>query len=149
MLDAHEKWATPPDLIPLREVIDSAIRSAKDRGLLLEEHVVVEGRKILRSGPGKSADQDPHFDYPLDVTDSFQFPLKSLIVAIENGARIKAPGNEDIVLQRGDYVLFGSRFYHAGSGYRRIHYRLFAYLGPQGFQVGNITEYGKDWVVKD
>ena len=125
------------------------MKSAKELGILLYEHVVVAGRKLLRSGPGKCKKQDFHYDYSKKVVGKCSIPLKSMIVAIEDNTRLCVRGWEDIVLQRGDYVIFGSRFEHAGSAYAATHFRLFAYIGPQGFKVGNQTDYGKGWHVRD
>lgn len=118
---------------------------------MLDGHSVLEGRKLIRSGPGKSADQDFHFDYDEKLVRRARnrTPLMSLIVPIEPNARLRVRGKPDIVLQVGDFILFASRFEHAGAGYDDTHFRLFSYIGPQGFNVGNVTDYGKGWIVDD
>jgi len=126
-----------------------AIESAKGLGILLEEHCVIDSRKLLRCGPGKSEHQDYHKDYPKVRVRESPIPLKSLIVAIQDNTRLRVRGKKDIVLDRGDFILFGSRFEHAGAGYSKLHFRLFCYIGPQGFNVGNVTDYGTGWEVSD
>ena len=51
------------------------------------------------------------------------------------------------MLDRGDYIVFGCRFVHGGSSYATMNYRLFAYLGPKGFTVGDTTVYAGDYDV--
>jgi len=139
----------PIDFIPLAAVIDSAVESAKQLGIISDNHFVLETRKLLRCGPKKTTQQDYHKDFTRSCVQRSPIPLKSLIVAIQDDTRLCVRGKEDVLLERGDFVIFGSRLEHAGSGYKKVHFRLFAYLGPQDFEVGNMTDYGSDFLISD
>ena len=103
---------------------------------------------MLASLPGCSQ-QQWHKDIRRDTLACSKIPLLSLIVAISDNTVVKVKYGEDIILNTGDYVVFGSRVVHAGSAYRNAHVRLFSYIGPKDFPIPNKTDYNAEFSDSD
>lgn len=141
-----------PDLI-----LQAALHDAQSRGLVSTH--LTNGRRVVLCSSAKCKEQLPHTDYDgveRDRHDKFEapqderqsFPL-SLLVSLQDRGKLVVPKQPPIVLNQGDYAVFGPDFKHAGAAYNLPHFRLFSYLVKDGFHVRNQTNFiGKipgDW----
>nr|KAE8917787.1 hypothetical protein PF009_g31894 [Phytophthora fragariae] len=110
---------------------------------------------ILKSYPGGPM-QGPHRDFSVNFEDGFDYwdytkVPGTIILAVHDGTRIHGFGwnrivadlteRFDIVLNRGDVLLFRGEFVHCGVAYQTVHIRIHCYLEPRHYpHPPNTTE---------
>ena len=122
-------------LIP---VLDAALRDALDKKLIVPEHKLRQ--PVMLFSQAKCKKQLYHRDLKREAEDAKVVPL-SLFVALQENTKLALLDDKQIIIQPGDYIIFGSRLVHAGEAYETDHVRLHAYLAAKDFKIGNQTDY--------
>lgn len=132
-------------IVPLRSfhtVLAAAVGDAQSRGLVSRKHHQL--KSVLLASRPDCPQQLWHTDFSdLVIMQQAVKPL-SIIVSLMDGGRLAVPGQEDIILNCGDYIVFGAGFKHAGGYYPQLiypttHFRAHAYLGDLNFQIPDET----------
>ena len=119
------------DLSKYQKPLDIAMKDAVDRKIL-PSGTTMNHSVLIRSRP-PCPKQDWHKDVQYKVM-FYRGRYVSLFVAIMNNTilhlKYKKKGcDKNIIINKGDYIVFGGRVVHAGAAYSIEHFRLFAYIG--------------------
>lgn len=144
LLDGPDGMVGEPvsQLKVFHSILRCALQDAKSRRLVSENHHLL--KSVLLASRPDCPQQLSHSDFSAAVISQQSVKPLSIIVSLMDRGRLAVPGREDIMLDCGDYIVFGAGFWHAGGAYTAIlypstHFRLHAYLGDFSFAIPNET----------